>query len=265
MYKKAEDFKIRLYYMTTLETLEECILPDLRIRVSTFDSVNDPFELLGARQTGRNRRRVFADLYKHWVGTLGFVSFTDNWKSPLMWGHYAKNHTGVCLGIDVPSELVWQINYQKERLNALLYRPFSEVIFDENLLKQIVTTKFDDWAYEREWRYMQKLAAKDPDTGLYFEEFSPDFELREIITGARCSRKLKDIRKQVFGNTGEIKVFQARAAFGTFSMVRQRLHDTLTIAPLHQVKGLEPQNTERKVKTHNKALQLVSASPPLDN
>jgi len=229
---------MRLYYMTTLETLEKYILPSLRVRVSTFDTVNDPFELLGARQTCPNNRRRFADLYKHWVGTLGFVSFSDNWKSPLMWGHYAQNHTGVCLGIEIPDERVWKVNYQRERLEALLHRPFSESVVDGDLIKQVVTTKFEDWAYEREWRYMEDLDYKDPDTGLYYVNFSPEFELREIIAGARCNRKLKKIREQVFGNTGEIKVFQVRAAFGSFSMVRQRLHETLTIEPFHKVKGL---------------------------
>jgi hypothetical protein len=37
---------MRLYYMTSLETLEAHILPSNRIKVSTFDTVNDPFELL---------------------------------------------------------------------------------------------------------------------------------------------------------------------------------------------------------------------------
>lgn len=44
---------MRLYYMTSLETLEQHILPELRIRLSTFDTVNDPFELL---KEPRNRR-----------------------------------------------------------------------------------------------------------------------------------------------------------------------------------------------------------------
>lgn len=237
---------MRLYYMTTFETLEKYILPHLRVRLSTFDTVNDPFELLSARQTSRTNRRHFADIYRHWVGTLGFVSFSDSWKSPLMWGHYAANHTGVCLGIEVPADRVWKVSYQKERLEELLHRPFSEAAVDGDLIKQVVTTKFEDWAYEREWRYMEDLEYKDPDTGLYYVDFSPDFELREIIADARCNRKLKKIREQVFGNTGKIRIFQVRAAFGTFSMVQQKLHETLTIAPFHKVQGI---NSGRRRKT----------------
>jgi hypothetical protein len=229
---------MRLYYMTSLDTLERFILPELRIRLSTFDRVNDPFELLGARQTDRDGRRHFAALYDHWVSTLGFVSFSDNWRSPLMWGHYAKNHTGVCLGIEIPKGRVLSMNYQPERLEMLLKMSPLEAAIDDEVIKQVVTTKFHEWAYEREWRYLAKLDHPDDTTGFHYVEFSPDFELREIIAGARCERSLEDIRKQVFGNTEVIEMFKARAAFGTFSMVRQKNLHALTISPFHQVPGI---------------------------
>lgn len=238
---------MRLYYMTTLDTLEKFILPELRIRLSTFDQVNDPFELLGARQTNREGRRHFAALYEHWVRTLGFVSFSDNWKSPLMWGHYARNHTGVCLGIEVPDQRVLPMNYQPERLELLLEMSPLEAAIDDEVIKQVVTAKFKEWAYEHEWRYLAKLENKDEATGFHYVEFSPDFELREIIAGARCERSLVKIRKQVFGNTEEITMFKARAAFGTFSMVRQRTEKTLTVSPLHQTPGFG-----RRVRDSNK-------------
>ena len=100
-----------------------------------------------------------------------------------------------------------------------------------------MTTKFQDWAYENEWRYLTKLEHLDEDTGFHYIEFSPEFELREIIAGARCERDLADLRRQVFGNTETIKVFRARAAFGIFGMVRQKAEQTLTISPLHQAAG----------------------------
>jgi Protein of unknown function (DUF2971) len=236
---------MRLYYMTTLETLEQFVLPELRIRVSTFDRVNDPFELLGMSQTNRDSRRHFAALYDLWVKTLGFVSFSDNWKSPLMWGHYARNHTGVCLGIEIPTERVIPMNYQAERLEVLLSMSPLDAAVDDDLIKQIVTTKFRDWAYEREWRYLTKLEHPDKDTGFHYIEFSPEFELREIIAGARCERSLADLRRLVFGNTEAIKVLKARAAFGFFGMVRQTAELTLTISPFHQTAGFSGRTIDR--------------------
>jgi hypothetical protein len=226
---------MRLYYMTSLETLEQYILPELRIRISTFDAVNDPFELLGTSQNNKVDRRHFASLYKHWVKTLGFVSFSDNWKSPLMWGHYARNHTGVCLGIEVPDDRVLRVQYEPARLNFLLEMSPLEAAVDPDVIKRIVTTKFKEWEYEREWRYITPLEHRDDDTGHYHVYLSPDFELREIIVGARCETSLEEIRKQVFGNTGTITMTKVRAAFGTFSMVKQRMQKMLTISSLHQM------------------------------
>lgn len=111
---------MRLYYMTSLHTLENFILPYNRIRVSTFDTVNDPFELLAMGKLSRRQRRDFEWLYEHWVSTLGFISMSESWKSPLMWAHYAENHTGVCLGLDVPDGRSAKVCYEAERLQCIL-------------------------------------------------------------------------------------------------------------------------------------------------
>ena len=129
------------------------------------------------------------------------------------------------------------MNYQHKRLKVLLNMSPLEAAVDDELIKQVVTTKFQDWAYEHEWRYLTKLKHPDEETGFHYIEFSPEFELREIIAGARCERSLADLRRQVFGNTETIKVFRARAAFGIFGMVRQKAEQTLTISPLHQAAG----------------------------
>lgn len=97
----------RLYYTTSLETLEKFILPQLQIRLSTFDKVNDPFELLAIERGGRTQRRRFNWLYNYWVAQLGFVSLSETWRSPLVWAHYADDHKGVCLGIDVPAVIAF--------------------------------------------------------------------------------------------------------------------------------------------------------------
>lgn len=229
---------MRLYYMTTLETLEAHILPSNRIKVSTFDKVNDPFELLCVRLADKGRRRQYRMLYEHWVKRLGFISFGEKWSSPLMWGYYAADHTGVCLGVEVPDDRVIKVQYEQERMRDLLTDSPLDDAVDDGLIQQVVTTKFKEWEYEREWRYMVNLEHPEEGTGFHFVEFSPEFELRQIIAGARCARSLDDIRKQIFGNTGEIELTQARAAFGRFEMVRQLQQPRLTVSPLHRVAGL---------------------------
>lgn len=226
----------RLYYMTSLETLEQFILPEMRIRLSTFDTVNDPFELLALRHSGREERRRFDWLYNHWGQVLGFVSLSETWRSPLMWAHYAKNHTGVCLGIDVSPGRALQVNYEPERLRLVFDATQLETAQDAQLINTLVATKFKAWEYEREWRVLERLKNPDEKTGLHYLSLSPDFELREIILGVRCARRPGQIRKQVFGNTGDIVLRKVRPAFQTFEMARQQRDEEITVSPLHRVR-----------------------------
>jgi hypothetical protein len=224
---------MRLYYMTKLDTLEKYILPEQEIRISTFDKVNDPFELLGAIQGGKVGHRDFAWLRDHWTKTVGFISFSDNWKSPLMWAHYASNHTGVCLGIEVTDKRPLKMEYQPSRVALQFDLKNFENAADAALMEKLVITKFQEWEYEHEWRILFPLEydLKYPRPEYFYERFTPEFELREIILGARCERSLEEIQKQIFGVTASVQVKRARPAFGSFSMVQQKLQHPITVTP----------------------------------
>ena len=58
---------MRLYYMTGLETAEKHILPEWRMKLSTFDKVNDPFELLCADQGDKLQKHILKVLLGHWT------------------------------------------------------------------------------------------------------------------------------------------------------------------------------------------------------
>lgn len=225
---------MRLYYMTQLETLERFILPDQQIRVSTFDKVNDPFELLGAIKGGKLNHQDFAWLRDHWTNTIGFICFSDNFKSPLMWAHYANNHTGVCLGIEVSNKKLLQMNYRANRSAVNFDFKKFENAADEELMEKIISTKFKEWEYEREWRLLCPLLfnPKDNKPEFFFEQFTPDFELREVILGARCDRMPLDIQHQIFGVTAPVQIKRVRPAFESFSMVSDKRYKPVSVSPL---------------------------------
>jgi hypothetical protein len=111
---------MRLYYVTKLDTAENHILPEWRMKLSTFDKVNDPFELLCADRGTSSRNGSSRSSATHWTKWLGFISFSKNWRSPLMWAHYAASHTGVCFGIDIIEEdKIRKMVYEPERLTVL--------------------------------------------------------------------------------------------------------------------------------------------------
>ena len=225
---------MRLYYMTKLDTLEKYILPEQEIRISTFDKVNDPFELLGAIRGGRIGHRDFSWLRDHWTKTVGFISFSDNWKSPLMWAHYASNHTGVCLGIEVTDKKPLKMEYQPRRVALQFDFKKFENAADDVLMKKLVVTKFQEWEYEQEWRILFPLEydPKHPKPEYFYEQFTPGFELREIILGARCEQSPEEIQKQIFGVTALVHVKRARPAFDSFSIEQQKLQYPISVTPL---------------------------------
>ena len=67
-----------------------------------------------------------------------------------MWAHYAEKHHGVCLGFDVPYDLVKKVIYRQSMLpysfDLYLYRGG----IDEKKMLKILYTKYSGWIYEDE-------------------------------------------------------------------------------------------------------------------
>jgi len=222
---------MRLYYMTSLETAVTHILPERRMRIAQFQGLNDPFELMSVRLDGQEGRKIFKALLDHWNKTLGVICMAKDWKSPLMWTHYAKNHTGVCLGFEVPDDKPIQMKYEAERIKLILdlQKPIGGI--DRELLLKVLTTKFTQWAYEQEWRLLSKLEERDPDNGFFYIPFGPALSLREIIVGTRCKKPIGSFKKLLTHIEEPVTIIKARAAFESFSMVKQKRIPTITVRP----------------------------------
>lgn len=62
------------------------------IRISTKDSVNDPYELMVKG----------LEINKHYFNQYGFLSLSANAQSPPMWGNYANLYKGACIEFRIP-------------------------------------------------------------------------------------------------------------------------------------------------------------------
>lgn len=91
---------MRLYYFTSSRFGLEAIR-DKRIKVSRISSLNDPFELLAYDLRNRKQRAWLKREKKRFDADYGLICMSNNWTHPLMWGHYADRHKGICLGFDV--------------------------------------------------------------------------------------------------------------------------------------------------------------------
>jgi Protein of unknown function (DUF2971) len=222
---------MRLYYMTN-QPCALLILKDRRMKISTIPELNDPFELLGASIGEAAMRRAMEILHPHWASTLGMICFTDDWGSPVMWAHYADKHYGLCLGFEVsdtPDEIS-EVSYVADRLRDLLDSEKPLFGMNEKIIRQILTTKHQDWAYEREFRIFVELKDQDADGRHYFE-FGPILVLREVILGSRCRLSPRSVADTIGQSDRPIEIFKARPAFDRFRIVRDRDVEAIKVEP----------------------------------
>ena len=100
--------------------------------------------------------------------------FCERVDSPLLWGHYAANHHGMCVeypirnalsDADVQSRLLFPVIYGENRFDATKHLASG---FAGDLGSAITTGilsaihKFSEWAYEREWRLVDPGALMKP-------------------------------------------------------------------------------------------------------
>ena len=191
-----------------------------RVKVARFKDLNDPFELLGVNLGDKKLRKAFRDTKEDLDRKVGLISFSRSWKSPLLWGHYAEKHTGMALGFDVPDELLMPAIYADKlsdfKLDKNTGRPAKGVV------EALIRTKFRDWTYEDEVRLFIQLNEDRLESGLYFEHFSDQLQLREVVLGPKCALPLSGIRKLISDCQPEVSVIQARIAFTRFEVLESK-------------------------------------------
>lgn len=206
---------MRLYHFTT-QTYGLMALRNRRLKIARVDDLNDPFEFLSwdvRDPLTRARMRAWkAAQNAEW----GLVCFSRKWSNPLLWGHYAAKHQGMALGFDVPdTDLYSPVKYRPRRI------PFPQGReLDGRDLEAVLLTKFTAWRYESEYRCFCRLADAVQDGGLYFEPFSETLRLGQVIVGDAATVSRAELADALGDEAQRVETFKARAAFGSFEVVR---------------------------------------------
>jgi hypothetical protein len=190
-----------------------------RLKISTIDRLNDPFEFMGVASRDKEIRKRYSSLKDGLAKYTGIVCFSEGWKNPLLWSHYADRHRGLCLGFDVGGE-IHKVRYQKRRLPPDIRALESEATAKAHV-RALVTTKFSHWQYEREYRLFAQLKDKDEGADLYFISFNRTLRLREVIVGP-CSSIARPQVTAAVGHLPGVRLVKSRLAFRSFRVVEQR-------------------------------------------
>lgn len=178
MTKRVYKFATAEYGISNLE--------NKRLKLSTINDLNDPFDLCPLDTSNpavsRAAEMLVSDLWQR----KAVLCFSRNWDNLLLWSHYGASHTGICLGFDI-SESEPGTNYDTD----VLYQPNLLQIshpqdVNADLANRLSRTKHESWSYEQEVRMFSSLNDPPDAKGLYWLEFGPLLVLKEVIIGVQC-------------------------------------------------------------------------------
>lgn len=144
----------------------------------------------------------------------------------LMWGHYARNHTGIVISfntaIDYWKHDMCKVQYSSNRIN--LPKNFETrddlPLVSEKWQRDLLISKSDCWSYEREWRYIEKTSSCDTDEKNNSYISIDKRSVRKVIFGYKMLGSNKNIiKKIVTDNWPHVKSFEAVPHFSKFSLV----------------------------------------------
>lgn len=141
-----------------------------RLKVATFDELNDPFELLGFNLRDKTLRRGLPVVKERAGEKMGLLCFSRNWHNPVMWSHYGDRHTGLCLGFEVPDHGMLKVMYSRRRVPVAL-EDFERPSRDMDFVLTCLFTKYSHWRYEDEVRLLVRLEETERDGDWHFGAF----------------------------------------------------------------------------------------------
>lgn len=132
-----------------------------------------------------NNLTIKDEIYKS-ILDCRFFCLSEEWRSILMWSHYANNHKGACVCFDFSNDMklqIFPIKYQQEypsyKLNGNL----------GDFADKIMLRKSKEWKYEREYRII--------DSELKVDKRKIDFEcVKGVFLGCNINKddKVKIIK-----------------------------------------------------------------------
>jgi hypothetical protein len=170
-----------------MESIEQMFQrrPELLKRAGDFRGLSPAKRLLHKGKFIANARKAVlsGDWARSVNSSVGLFCLSCDPCHPLMWAHYAKNHTGFTvefsIGMDAPEEdlmvmIPYPVHYVEDR--PVIDWAAKTVDLDKTLL-----TKSKHWEYEQEER------ALNPQQGPGIYKYSRKLFLKAVIAGAKMS------------------------------------------------------------------------------
>lgn len=206
---------------------------DERLKISQYSSLNDPFDFIGIATDSSADREALKKKRDELSQKQGIVCFSDRWKEPLMWGHYADAHKGMCLGFSVNRSKFDKMEYVAERPKLADFDRPSVSRLTQSDIREISMKKFTRWSYESEWRRVVALENQDFVDNNYFLPFDEHMRLRTVLFGERCDVTDKQI-SGIIKAAPYVKIGFTRAAYKRFDVILDQTGESLRVPKEHR-------------------------------
>ena len=169
-----------------------------------------------------NIRNAYENAYKDVCKRFGIFCLSKTKGNLLLWSHYADQHRGFCIGYDRralqsslhlsnPAVGLCKVNYATHYPSL-----HPDKLSNEEQGLQTLTTKFVDWQYEQEYRFIlvRQPGRDDP------REYPIDRRaLHSVILGLGMSDEHKQQIKEVLRQQlRHVRLFQARKSLYEFGL-----------------------------------------------
>lgn len=192
------------------------------LKIALLNELNDPLELFGINFGDDKLRHAFNAMKNQLAKNRGLLCFSRDWHNPVQWSHYAAKHTGLCLGFDIPDEHLGVVTYSRKRLVVEAEKFHNVRELDIETTTRFLFTKYSHWRYENEVRSFVTLEDMEPQSNLYFADFSEKLKLTTVIVGAQSKVTRENLQNVIGDLAPSVEMFKARLAFKTLKVVRQR-------------------------------------------
>lgn len=165
-----------------------------RIRISTLDTLNDPFEMMPYRRYEFKERQPYNKVFRVISKKWGLLCFSQSWHEQLLWAHYADKHMGIALGFDILKDEILKVRYDSDPIRTK-HKLTNDPRDNEEKFLSLAKVKYQEWKYEKEYRILVKLKdcepEKDKKTGKlnYFLKFGDRLKIKEIVLGCRFNHE----------------------------------------------------------------------------
>ena len=91
---------MKLYHLLNAE-YGLAAIRDRRFKLSTFDTLNDPFELFASDLRDPAIRKLYRDVKEDMTKMMAILCCSKSVSNTLLWSHYADRHRDMALELEV--------------------------------------------------------------------------------------------------------------------------------------------------------------------